>query len=54
LSQLADRVRMWQDGIRRMAKELDIDVVTIGADEAVADVALSEFVSERRLRKTYN
>ena len=37
-----------------LAKDLDIDVVTIGADEAVADVALSAFVSERRLRKTYN
>jgi uncharacterized protein (DUF58 family) len=54
LSQLANRVRAWQDRVRSMAKELDIDVVTIGADEALADVALSAFVSERRLRKTYN
>ena len=37
-----------------MAKDLDLDVVTIGADEALADIALSEFVAERRLRKTYN
>ena len=27
-----------------MAKDLDLDVVTIGADEALADIALSEFV----------
>ena len=37
--------------IRRQAKELGLDVVSIGLDQAKADLALSEFVVERRLRK---
>ena len=37
-----------------MAKDLDLDVVQIGLDQTKADIALSEFVAERRLRKTYN
>lgn len=54
LRQLADRAQTWQDDVRRIAKEHDLDVVTVGRDEARADVHLSEFVAERRLRKTYN
>ncbi len=53
-AQLADRVRDWQEHIRTVAKECDLDVVTVGVDQAKSDVALSEFVAERRLRKTYN
>jgi uncharacterized protein (DUF58 family) len=49
---LAGRARRWQDDIRRLAKERSLDVVTIGLDQATGDVALSEFVVERRLRKT--
>jgi len=37
-----------------MAKDLDIDVVQVGLDQTKADIELSEFVAERRLRKTYN
>ena len=54
LRQMAARIREWQADIRRAAKELDLDVVSIGLDQAKADLALSEFVAERRLRKTYN
>jgi len=48
---LGDRAREWQEEIRRQAKELGLDVVSIGLDESRADLALSEFVVERRLRK---
>lgn len=50
--QLASRVRKWQEGVERTARDLDLDVVRIGLDETQSDVALGEFVAERRLRKT--
>lgn len=49
---LGARARRWQDDVRKMAKERELDVVTIGLDQAAGDIALSEFVVERRLRKT--
>ena len=49
--QLAARVREWQDGVERAAADLEIDVVRVGRDELQADLALGEFVAERRLRK---
>lgn len=54
LAKLAGRVRDWQEQVHRMARTLDIDVVKVGLDQTRADIALSEFVAERRLRKTYN
>jgi uncharacterized protein (DUF58 family) len=54
LRKMAARIRDWQADIRRAAKDLDLDVVSIGLDQAKADIALSEFVAERRLRKMYN
>jgi uncharacterized protein (DUF58 family) len=54
LRKMADRVRDWQTEVRRLAKDLDLDVVQVGLDSTKGDVALSEFVAERRLRKTYN
>ena len=54
LRQMAERVRDWQKEVNRLAKDLDLDVVQIGMDQTKADIALSEFVAERRLRKTYN
>ena len=51
---LAERARDWQADVHRQAKDLDLDVVEIGMDETKADIALSDFVAERRLRKTYN
>jgi len=52
-SQLADRAREWQEGVRVNAGKLDLDVVVIGLDQDKSDIALSEFVVERRLRKTH-
>jgi uncharacterized protein (DUF58 family) len=49
---LGARAKRWQDDVRTMAKERGLDVVTIGLDQAAGDIALSEFVVERRLRKT--
>lgn len=54
LRELGERARAWQDNVRKLAKEHDLDVVTVGMDEARADIELSEFVAERRLRKTHN
>lgn len=54
LRMMAARIRDYQADVRRAAKDLDLDVVPIGLDQAKADIALSEFVAERRLRKTYN
>ena len=51
---LAGRAKQWQDDVRKMAKDRGLDVVTIGLDQAAGDIALSEFVVERRLRKTAN
>jgi uncharacterized protein (DUF58 family) len=51
---LADRVRTCQDEVQRAAKAVELDVVRIGPDQVQADIALGEFVAERRLRKTYN
>lgn len=54
LADLNERTNRWQDQVRRLAKDVDLDVVTVGVDQAKSDIALSEFVAERRLRKTYN
>jgi hypothetical protein len=51
---LADEARQWQRSVRLAAKEAGLDVVEIGLDQAKSDIALSEFVSERRLRKTFS
>jgi uncharacterized protein (DUF58 family) len=52
-AQLAERAADWQERVRHNAKALDLDVVVLGLDQAKCDVALSEFVVERRLRKTH-
>lgn len=54
LAALAERAREHQADVQRMAKELDLDVVRVGLDQTTSDIALSEFVAERRLRKMYN
>ncbi len=51
LARMADRVRRWQDDVAAIAKDKDLDVVRIGIDAATSDLALAEFVAERRLRK---
>lgn len=51
LARMADRVRRWQDDVAALAKDVDLDVVRIGTDHTASDLALAEFVAERRLRK---
>lgn len=48
---LGDRVREWQAAVERAARDADLDVVRVGLDARRDDLALSEFVAERRLRK---
>lgn len=52
LRRLAEKVRDWQDGIARVARDVGLDLLRIGPDQALSDIALIEFVAERRLRKT--
>lgn len=52
LRKLAARVREWQDEVARMARDVGLDVLRLGQDQTASDVALLEFVAERRLRKT--
>ena len=39
------------DDVARAAGEFDLDVVQVSTDRAKTDLALAEFVAERRLRK---
>lgn len=48
---MSDRIRGWQDDVAKMALDFDLDVIRIGTDSVKSDLALAEFVSERRLRK---
>jgi uncharacterized protein (DUF58 family) len=54
LADLADRARDYQEEIRGIARDAGLDVVQVGLDQTKADIALGEFVAERRLRKTYS
>jgi uncharacterized protein (DUF58 family) len=47
----ADRIRLWQDHVTQKAKASDLDVVRLGVDQVKFDVALVEWVAERRLRR---
>lgn len=51
---LGARAERWQQTIRDAARDLGLDLITIGLDQTKSDVAVSEFVVERRLRKTKN
>ena len=51
LGRQSEKVRAWQDDVARQAKELDLDVIRLGLDQTQFDVALVEWVAERRLRK---
>jgi uncharacterized protein (DUF58 family) len=48
---MAGRVREWQDEVARLAKAADLDVLRLSLDETQFDIALMEFVVERRLRR---
>ncbi|HVH29400.1 MAG TPA: DUF58 domain-containing protein [Vicinamibacterales bacterium] len=52
LRALAGRAREWQDDVQQTAKHAGMDVLRLGLDEVENAVSLSEFVAERRLRKT--
>ena len=54
LRKMGAKIRDWQTAVHKKAKDLDLDVVEIGLDQNKSDIALSEFVAERRLRKVYN
>ena len=51
LSRQSGRVRAWQDDVSQQAKQLDLDVIRLGLDQVKFDVALIEWVGERRLRR---
>ena len=48
---MAKQVRAWQDEVVQIAKDLNIDLVRTGISEINSDLALAEFMAERRLRK---
>jgi uncharacterized protein (DUF58 family) len=48
---MAARVRQWQDDIVRSARGSGLDVLCLGLDQTEFDVALTEFVIQRRLRR---
>jgi uncharacterized protein (DUF58 family) len=48
---MATRVRAWQDDIAKAARSRGLDVLRLALDQTQFDIALMEFVIERRLRK---
>ena len=48
---LGERVQAWQSAIERAARAADLDVLRVGRDPQRDELALTEFVAERRLRK---
>lgn len=51
LQQMAGQIRHWQARVAKDARALGLDVVVVGQDPLRTDIALGEFVAERRLRK---
>jgi uncharacterized protein (DUF58 family) len=45
------RVQAWQDDVEKMARQADMDVLRLGRDQTKFDIALLEWVQERRLRR---
>jgi uncharacterized protein (DUF58 family) len=48
---LQARVQAWQDDVAAMARKQDLDVLRLGTDQTKFDIALLEWVQERRLRR---
>jgi uncharacterized protein (DUF58 family) len=48
---LAERAVAWQADVAGRARGAGLDVVVLGPDQAQGELALAEFVAERRLRK---
>jgi uncharacterized protein (DUF58 family) len=51
LARMAERIRAWQDRIAAVARDVDLDVVRLPPGPEPFDLALTEFVAERRLRR---
>lgn len=51
VARLADRTVAWQDDVARLAREAGLDVLRLSRDQTQFDVALLEWVAERRLRR---
>ena len=51
LRRMAPRVREWQDDVAKRAKESGFDVLRLSQDQNQFDIALLEWVAERRLRR---
>jgi uncharacterized protein (DUF58 family) len=51
LCDMAGRVRGWQDQVARAAKDAGLDALRLVSDPTRFDVALLEWVAERRLRR---
>ena len=51
LAQLAPRVRDWQADVEKRAKDRGFDVLKLSHDQDQFDIALLEWVAERRLRR---
>jgi hypothetical protein len=51
LARMAERIRAWQDRIAAVARDVDLDVVRLAPNPESFDLALAEFVAERRLRR---
>jgi uncharacterized protein (DUF58 family) len=51
LMAMAGRVREWQDNVARTAKQSGIDALRLVGDATQFDIALLEWVAERRLRR---
>jgi uncharacterized protein (DUF58 family) len=48
---LQARVQAWQDEVAALARQADLDVLRLGTDQTKFDIALLEWVHERRLRR---
>jgi len=48
---LQARVQAWQDEVASIARQADLDVLRLGPDQTKFDIALLEWVHERRLRR---
>jgi uncharacterized protein (DUF58 family) len=48
---LQTRVQAWQDDVAALARQADLDVLRLGTDQTKFDIALLEWVQERRLRR---
>jgi uncharacterized protein (DUF58 family) len=49
---MAEKVRAWQNNVERVAKDAGLDVLRLGLDQIQSVISITEFVMERRLRKT--